>query len=372
MQEQLELCLKQAQQAPPNSADREIAIVQLAQQILQGRQVARPFRGQLTGIYLEIREQAQFQLQRILDQRVDSYRHSRVSPRRWAESLRQEVLASVLSRACLQRLALMVQQQQPQTDAYQYAVCELIQAIRWSGQLARTQMPSEIYADAVNQALLWVCQNIRSYDPKRGDFMAWVNYRLERIGYLVQQNQRDPYTRATQGKLIRTKYQLSALLQQLRSIDLLNWLGWYARRLFPASGFPLLAILVTLASFAAVMQQSPARDSLLFQVAQELLDLPPPLVHSGDLGFLEIPQEETPSLADLIRQYLEEDPDQLLQKHVQGRPEVTFQAIALARLAGESWESLSHRYDVKVPTLSNHFQRSLSALAPKIRAAIQQ
>jgi hypothetical protein len=373
MHEQLELCLLQAQQAPPNSADRDLAIVQLAQQILKGRQVARPLRGQLTGIYLEIVEQARFQLQRLLEQRVDSYNYHRVLPRQWAEAIRQEVFESVLSRFCLQRLALMVQQQQPKTELYQYAICELIQAIRCSGKLARTQLSQDIYQDAVNQTLLWVCQNIQSYDPKRGEFMAWVNYRLERIGYVTQQTQRDPYTRATQGKVIRTKYQLNAMLQQLKSLDLLGWLGWYVRRLLPASGFPVLVVLVTLSSLAALIQQAPAlKDTVLFNLAQELLDLPPPLVYSEDLTFLEIPQIEEVSLADTLRDYIEDDPDRLFQKHIQGRPEATFQAIALARLEGETWESLAHRYDVKIPTLSNHFRRSLTSLAPKIRAAIQQ
>nr|RNJ65257.1 MAG: hypothetical protein EDM05_32140 [Leptolyngbya sp. IPPAS B-1204] len=372
MNEQLEQLVREAQQAPPHSPDRQQGIIQLARQILKARQVARPFRGQLTGIYQEIVEQAQAQLQQMLEHRIDSYDYHRDPVRQWAEHLRQEVFQIILSRSCLQHLALAVQQQQPKTDRYQYAICELIQAIKLSGKLARTQLAPEIYQEAVNHTLLWVCQNIYAYNPSRGEFMVWVNYRLDKIGQATQQAQQDPYTQAIRAKIIKTKYQLSALMRQLKPSDLLDWLGLYLRKWIPSLNFPIVVSLITLLSLTALVQQSPKKDALLFEVAQELLNLPPPLVYSEELSLVNISKEEELSLVDALRQYVEEDPDQLFQNHIKGHPEVTLQTILLARLDDETWQSLSQRTGVKIATLSNFFQRSLTSLAPQIRAAIQQ
>jgi hypothetical protein len=373
MNEQLEYFVLQAQQAPPDSPERQQALVQLTQQILKARQVARPFQGCLMGIYQEIAEQAQAKLQQVLDQRVNSYNYYRNSPGQWAESLRQEVLQVVLSRSCLQQLALAAQQHEPRTHEHQYAISEVIQAIRFSGKLARTQLAPEIYQDAINQTLMWVCQNIQTYSPDRGDFMAWVNYRLDKIGQSTQQSQKDPYTQATQGKVIKVKYQLNALIQQLNPIGLRDWLSLYVRRLIPTLNIPVTVALMTIIHLSVRIQQAPTlANELLFEAAQDLIDLPPPLVYSEDLNEVDMPQEDASSLADILRQYIEKDPDQLLQKHMQGHPDLTLQTIILARLDGESWKSLSQRYRVKIPALSNFFQRSLASLAPQIRTNIQQ
>ncbi len=372
MNEQLEQFVLKAQQAPPHSQDRSDAIDQLAQQILKGRQVARPYQNQLPGIYQEIVEQAQILLRQQLEQRLDDYHSHRIPIRQWAEYLRNEVFQVVLSRSRLQQLAVEAQKHEPKTAIHQYAIRELIQAIRLSGKLARPQLAPEVYQDAVNQTLLWVCQNLRSYDSNRGEFMAWVNFRLDRIGRSTQQIQQDSYTQATQGKIIRTKYQLSRLIQQLKSTDLLNLLELYVKKLISDLSFPVIVALVTLLSLAVAIQQSSMQDNLLYEVAQELVDLPPRLVQSEDLSAVEIAQDEKPSLIELLKQYIEEDPDELLQKSIKGHPQLTLQVIILARLEGASWTSLSQRHGVKIPTLSNFFQRSLVSLAPKIRAAIQQ
>ncbi|MBD1849132.1 hypothetical protein H6F87_03780 [Cyanobacteria bacterium FACHB-502] len=372
MEEQLEQLVRQVKQAPLDSMDRQQTITHLAQQILKARQVVRPFRGRLTGIYQEIAEQAQRYLQQLLEQRIDSYYDHRMSLGQWTRDLRSETFQAVLSRSSLQQLALAAKQHKPRTPGHQYAISQLIQAIQFSGKLARLQFTPDIYQDAVNQTLLWVCQNIHSYDADRGDFMSWVNYRLDKIGQLTQQAQQDPYTQAIQGKIIRTKHQLSALLRQLKATDLLDWLMLYARRLILDLNLSVIAAFVTLLNLSIAVQQSPdSKSGLLFRVAQELVDLPPPLVYSEDLSLTEISQEEPLSLADMLRQYVEEDQDHLLKKQIQGHPEPTLQTLILARLEGKSWHTLSQQYGIKVPTLSNFFQRSLTALAPKIREAIQ-
>jgi hypothetical protein len=161
-------------------------------------------------------------------------------------------------------------------------------------------------------------------------------------------------------------------MQQLKSTNLLDLLKLYVKRLIPDLSFPIIVALATLLSLAVIIQQSSRQGDLLYEVAQELVDLPPRLIQSEDLNAVEIAQEEKPSLVDLLKQYVEDDPDKLLQKSIKGYPQLTLQVVILARLEGTSWTSLSQQYGVKIPTLSNFFQRSLISLAPKIRAAIQQ
>jgi DNA-directed RNA polymerase specialized sigma24 family protein len=38
----------------------------------------------------------------------------------------------------------------------------------------------DIYDEAVQELLLYICQNVEKYDPERGSVMAWVNVLLER------------------------------------------------------------------------------------------------------------------------------------------------------------------------------------------------
>ena len=98
-----------------------------------------------------------------------------------------------------------------------------------------------------------------------------------------------------------------------------------------------------------------ARRSFSDRDQQELPDL-------NDLERIPQPQAE-PSLASVVQDHIRADPDGIFQDtHVRNHPEVHFQAIALARFQGASWDDLSQQYDIKIPTLSSFF----SAVLPEI------
>jgi len=86
----------------------------------------------------------------------------------------------------LKQLALVAQQHPPLTQGRQLALGQLIQVILNSGRLCRPQRGNfsqryeEIYEEARQELLFYVCQNINRYDPQRGDVMAWCNVLLER------------------------------------------------------------------------------------------------------------------------------------------------------------------------------------------------
>jgi|GEM_PF-6494532 len=77
------------------------------------------------------------------------------------------------------------------------------------------------------------------------------------------------------------------------------------------------------------------------------------------------------ALSEQVRQYLERDPKGLGQVYCRSNPQATFQAIALKRLDGESWQQISDYFGIPVATLSRFFQHHLKRLSPKIKRYIQ-
>jgi DNA-directed RNA polymerase specialized sigma24 family protein len=87
----------------------------------------------------------------------------------------------------LQELASTAQQHAHLAQQRQLALTKLVEIIVQSGKLhhpQRSQFSADIYEDIYNEALqellLYICQNIDKYDSERASVMAWVNVLLER------------------------------------------------------------------------------------------------------------------------------------------------------------------------------------------------
>ena len=84
----------------------------------------------------------------------------------------------------LQELALQAQQHTLGTTARRITLSKLIDGIYRSGRLCypykgRFQgVYEQIYKEAVQDLLLYICRNIDKYNPERGEFMTWVNMLL--------------------------------------------------------------------------------------------------------------------------------------------------------------------------------------------------
>ena len=79
--------------------------------------------------------------------------------------------------------------------------------------------------------------------------------------------------------------------------------------------------------------------------------------------------EEPESLADRIRDCIATDAEQVFAKtHIRNHPNASFQAIALARFDGKSWDDISQEFAIKIPTLSSFFQRCCQKFAPIFHA----
>lgn len=85
-----------------------------------------------------------------------------------------------------------------------------------------------------------------------------------------------------------------------------------------------------------------------------------------------VPVEKDVSDTQLLRQFLKDDPENLLQKPLRGRPELTFQFLALARFAkGHTWTEISANHNVSVQTLCSFFNRQLRELLPYFRKYLE-
>jgi DNA-directed RNA polymerase specialized sigma24 family protein len=86
----------------------------------------------------------------------------------------------------LQALATLAQQHPPLTQERQIALQQLVNGILRSKRLGRPRQGQfvgiyeDIYSEAVQELLLYICQHIEKYDSSRGSVMAWVNVLLDR------------------------------------------------------------------------------------------------------------------------------------------------------------------------------------------------
>lgn len=98
-----------------------------------------------------------------------------------------------------------------------------------------------------------------------------------------------------------------------------------------------------------------------------------PLVYLDELDIIQ-PQEEALSDAHMLQQFLEEDPENLLKsEHITGRPDVTFQILAWARIVeDQSWDDLSTRLGISIQTLCSFFNRKLRNLMPYFHRYLQE
>ena len=189
MDERLEQLITEVQDCG-SADDRYHLLNQLIDEILRSRSWCRPSRGQpLSGIYREIYEAVHKQLASEVDRQINNYDPKKLPVREWIKGLRDRALGLVLNHDRLQILALTAQQNPPESESRQYALRELVEAIRCSGKLCRPhrgkfspEFYKLLYEEAVNQTLVYVCQKIDLYDASRGaKFMTWVNFRLDKL-----------------------------------------------------------------------------------------------------------------------------------------------------------------------------------------------
>jgi hypothetical protein len=87
-----------------------------------------------------------------------------------------------------------------------------------------------------------------------------------------------------------------------------------------------------------------------------------------------VPEEQMLSEFQMLRQFLEDDPENLLKnEHIRGYPQASFQYIAIARFVEEkTWETISTELnDMSIQTLCSFFHRRLHKLMPYFQKYLQ-
>jgi hypothetical protein len=205
----------------------------------------------------------------------------------------------------LRHLAMAAQQHPPKSQARQWALSRLINAISRSKRLSRPRRDQfqefyeEIYAEAVQRLFAYVCEKIDRYSPDRGEVLQWVNF------------------------LLNQRFFIEA-----------------SREVLP------------------VVYQG--IDPKRFQrITLDDLDRNNPS---------EVNPQLIPLLSQEVMQCLEDDPEGLFQAaYVANFPNANFQVLALRRLTGYSWQEISSELNISAQTLSSFYQRSLIKFTPKFK-----
>ncbi|MGK7932285.1 MAG: hypothetical protein AB4041_12740 [Microcystaceae cyanobacterium] len=226
---------------------------------------------------------------------------------------------------------------------------------------------SDIYNDALNRTLYWVVTHLADYDPEKGCFMSWVNYRLQKYLGEVQQEMIEPVTQKNYAQIIRRKHKLATLVNKVGKQGLPSYLLGMAHH----SVFCWIVLL----NYCYLLKQSQPNmiDALLQGMAEaSVTRIPLQRINSGLLEKLQSPVHcSSYSLIELMRSYVELDPDNLLKVTPRKHPHVTFQQIFLARLNAQDWREIAHRYQMNVSSLRTFFQRNLDKFSGQIRQFVE-
>lgn len=219
----------------------------------------------------------------------------------------------------LKQLALEAQQHPAGSKERQIALTKLIDQIYRHKRLTRPYIDprlSHLYEDIYSEARLkiveHICQNIDTYDAQK-PVMAWVNqffnFRFKDV--------RDRYTNQIRPRMNQTRI-------KILSIDKLEG----------------------------------------FKLEQEEWEL-----YQDKASMLQLVED-----AEMLRKLIEEDPDNIFRNTtVRGRPDITWQLIALARLDDETWETIAQKFHPTktISTLQSFYERNLRNFSDYIRNKLQ-
>ncbi|MEM9215223.1 MAG: hypothetical protein AAGD25_12850 [Cyanobacteria bacterium P01_F01_bin.150] len=307
----------------------------------------------------------------------------------WAKQVRDRAYRTVLDEDTLTQMAIAIQQYPTNSIERRRGASELVIAVQLADRFSQRLQRSPHYGEAVNRTLTHVYEKLDQYNPAKGPLMAWINYWLDIFGRRVQEEQEDPLIQSSMAKIIREKNKLRALIRSVYGEDILDWLAITVKLAINVKHTvkhtleskdeslcaTILKNLVICFLWGRYLERDRVKmEAYLFELAQQALGIPSKIskVDHQDMPLERLTAPNTSTfLSDQLRHYLATDPDGLLQKHIQGQPEATFQAIALAYLDGTPWKTLSTQWNVPIPSLSSFFQRQLKTLAPKVKAYLQ-
>ena len=333
----------------------------------------------LSQSYLELVEQIRQQLLIEFQQTVMQEGSSWELDEVWLCETLDRVCQTVLDDGALTRLAIVAQQQPPKTPFRKEALTVLIQAIESLGQLRRNP-GNELQQRITQETLSHVVHKIDQYKPDKGPVMAWVLDSKKWIQWRVKASAEEPgMQQSAQTRRIKLKSKLKGLIRKAKQFDLWYWFSLEIKGLLPkreaVQVISRVSLVLTL--MLDLQEQEPEQVSaLLTQMAYEHFPIATRVEKrfGEGLSIDDIPFKDEPLLlSELVREYFQENFDELCQEVMQTYPQATFKVIAIERIDGKSWEEISARLGgIPISSLCGFYTKRLKKLAPRIKAYIQQ
>lgn len=311
---QLKQLIDRVQQHPTHSQEKQQAIAELAEAITRSHRFCRPselFPIVVQTISLDLHNQVLHDI----SQNIDSYNPQRITIREWANSLRDQALKTILSDndSIINQIAQEAKNAAPDSSQRRLALNLLVEAIQIADKFGRPKGPFSfppslyeyIYNEAIQETLLYICQNIDKYDPSR-DLMGWANFLLPR-----------------RFSDVRDKYMKQGITHSPGIV----------RNRTDDHGSGLKIVFLDNAENLEIFWQ----------------------------------KEEAVSKSQQLRDFLESDPDSSFRNaHIRGRPDVNFQVVALEKVWGDkTWKYLADKWQIdSIQTLSSFFNRCLRLFRP--------
>jgi hypothetical protein len=296
--------------------------------------------------------------------------------------------------ATLKQYVTQVQQQVPESAAWQQALSTLVTEMLKTRRIGRPQRGKAlmgVYQDITTCLERWLLETlpeaIARYSERSQPLAEWLSQQLQRAyRQVLTDDLLKQLALDAQGHPAQSEARHHALSQLLDAIQLSGRLAHPHRNKFNPGFYDLLYDEAVNRTWVYLCRHidsyDPDRgqnkrfmnwvnfrlDRMIIECRrdfdeQDVEELP----SYSDLENLMQPAEPE-SLVDDLRECIGQDQEHLFQQtHIRDRPDVSFQAIALARLDNESWEAIANRFDVKIPTLSSFFQRCCSKFAPKFQ-----
>ncbi|MEM9217096.1 MAG: hypothetical protein AAGD25_22470 [Cyanobacteria bacterium P01_F01_bin.150] len=378
----LETLIKQCQLLDLESESGKETLSTMVKEMLRSPPICRKFQGaELAGIYQVIYDDAHSTLLANLSTVVKGLDLDADAIQAWKVTERNRAFKQVLTEAVLTELAIAAQATSRGSQERTHAVTELIAGLQLAGQLTYRPTASEFDQEITQQILEQLFTKIDTFDPEKANVMAWVNSMKKFARRDNQRKVNDPMAGSIQRQQIKLKSKLRGIFRNAREQGLENWCWLRTKFVVACSGQGIeqsieqmqrITLLILVVGLVGQLQQTQpqAFDTLLNKMVQATI---PSLRREAEEVLARIHQPDyQASRGEQMQQYFQDDPEQLCQKAMRGKPEVTFQAIALLRLDDNSWQDISEHFgEITISSLHTFYKRHLEKIAPQIRAYIE-
>lgn len=88
----------------------------------------------------------------------------------------------------------------------------------------------------------------------------------------------------------------------------------------------------------------------------------------SDLENLVSVEESPPDFSEILRQYIESDPENLFRNnYISKQPKANFQALVKRRLMGQTWKEIAAEFNLEISTVSSFYYRCLTKFGEQLK-----